>query len=529
MTILVSLLLAVQLPAVQAVPRTVETEVRDLQIVASRGDVKASRQALERAVEGKPVAERAVMQIAVADVLARSSDAASMQEAESLYVESLKSGRPILDPNRRLRTENNYAALLLRTGRTDAARLQLESMREPMRKQPPEAQSRYLHNYARALERTDPLLALKLYDEALSVGPVFEDTARAASSLALNAPSESVGIPATVALVSRLLTAGQFPLAQEHLLKASTMPRWIGHPQYPQILASVARFLATAKVDRAGFTRVWDKPLAEGARVRKDAQVRYDDLRRAFLPPGIELVFEPALAKSRFSAWLTTDTEAAALVSLLHEVGRQARVEGATDDALSRLASAWAFSRTAGPIAADAGMAAAVDLTSLLLAAGPDLGARTRVLDEMVAQLFEGKGQAYAGRDYASALRFHLLLGSIFERQKRWGPPSNPHSALFQWQLALKDHDLLRATGRPGDLSEVPGLHLRLAKAWEEVGDRSNALRALLNAADGYLALKRGAPASNTLARARPLSSFGGPAEQRRLTMLEQSAAALPR
>lgn len=526
----VSVLLALQVSAAQVQSPRVEREVKDVQGAVLRGDVSTSRAAVDQAVQGKSAIERAEIQIAAADVLARSNDQASMAEAERLYVASLDSARQTFSVDRRLRTENNYAALLMRVGRPAEARKQLEAMREPMRKQPPAAQARYLFNYARSLEQSgNPAQALRIYDEALVLAPEFEDTARAASGLALNSPSESIGIPATVTLIDRLLAARQFAVAEQHLLKAIGQPRWIGHPQYPLILASTARYFVAAGVDREGFAREWEKPLADAVQTASPrAKARYDDVRRTYTVNGLDLVYEPQVARSRFAAWGGSDPETASFVSLLHEVGRQSRSAGNMRDALARMASAWALSRIGGVASDDAGMAAAVDLADLLLSAGPDVSTSQQILQEIISQLFEGKGKAYAGRDYASALRFHLLLGTIFERQKRWGPASNPYSALFQWQAALKDHELLRATGRPGNLAEVPGLHMRLGQAFEAVGDRAGALRSYLNASEAYLNLKNPGPASDALSRARPHASFGTPADQRRLQDIEKVAGRRP-
>jgi tetratricopeptide (TPR) repeat protein len=531
MTTVISVLLALSQAAVQpSPPRDVNRDVQQLQILAKRGDIRASREALERAVEGKPAAERTEIQIAVADVLARAGDPASIAEAERLYSISIDDARKTLEPTRRLRTENNYAALLLQQGRAGDARRQFEAMQEPMRKQSQSAQARYFYNYAKAAEETgDPALALKLYGESLSLEPGFDEAARSASTLAIKSPSESIGIPATVALVDRLLRAGQLELAAHHLVEALTVPRWVSHPQYPEIVASVARYLAVAKVDQVGFDRVWVKPLDAARRGTPRAQARYEDLRRVYSAGPIPLTLEGDEARFRFSPWLSSDAEAAAFVMALHEVGLQRRLAGQKREALSRLASGWALSRVSGPASGDAGMAAAVDLADLLLAEGPELDPGGRVIDAIISQLFEGKGRAYAGRDYANALRFHLLLGSIFERQKRWGPAGNPRSALFQWTMALKAHDALRATGRPGDLSEVPGLHLRLAQASAEVGDRPAALRELLTATDGFLALKQVQPAADALTQARSYASFGTPADRKRLSTLEANVAAQPR
>ena len=502
-------------------------DIKEFEEALLKGDIPKSRTVLDRAVESKPEVERAQIQVAAADALSRLQDTASIAEAERLYANSLQSGALAGDENLRLRTQNNYAALLLKTGKAGSALTELRAMRGLMDKQPSAARARYLYNYGQAAEATsDWKLALDLYQQALATDPAFGETARAASRLALKAPSESIGIPTTVALTDRLLDEGQLEVAGNHLRVASGTQHWAGHPEYRRLLASVARYLTVAHVTREDFTKNWLGPLATAATASDPAaRDRYRDLRRAYALEPFELVIEPDMARSRFAHWLTSDTDASAVVALLQEVGRQSRITGQTADALARFSSGWAISRVAGPIAADAGMAIAVDLADLLLTSGPDFAAPL-LLDTLIGQLFEGKGDAYKGQDYASALRFHLLLGSIFERQQRWGPPDDPRTALFQWNMALKNHSALRSTGRPGELAEIPGVHLRLAGAWEAVGNPAASLRELLFAAEGFLNLRRYNEASQVIGRARGLIPIGTPADAQRLAALEEK---LPR
>jgi tetratricopeptide (TPR) repeat protein len=230
-SVVMPILLSAQLASAQALPARVVADVEQAQRFVVLGDVKASRAAVERAVEGRTAAERADIQVAVADLLARSTDKAAIEEAERLYALSLDSARQTFTLDRRLRTENNYAAVLMQTGRAGDARQRLESIRDQMNKQPRAVRARYLFNYAKAVGETgDHTTALKIYDEALALGPEFEDTAMAASRLALTSPSESIGIPATVSLVDRMIATRQFDVAEQHLLKSSEQPRWFGHP-----------------------------------------------------------------------------------------------------------------------------------------------------------------------------------------------------------------------------------------------------------------------------------------------------------
>jgi hypothetical protein len=93
-----------------------------------------------------------------------------------------------------------------------------------------------------------------------------------------------------------------------------------------------------------------------------------------------------------------------------------------------------------------------------------------------------------------------------------------------QWRFRLS-HSLSAAgegllvseTGAAGRLAEVPGLHLKLASAWEEQGDRAAALWSSLDAAERFLTLTRTDPAARAFPRARELSGHGRPGDRKRL------------
>jgi hypothetical protein len=76
--------------------------------------------------------------------------------------------------------------------------------------------------------------------------------------------------------------------------------------------------------------------------------------------------------------------------------------------------------------------------------------------------IFSAKGQAYyevSGEpaDWQDILRFHIVLGTIFENEGIWGPESEPRSAVFQWEHAALAEK--KARQRDHSLPPSPGVH----------------------------------------------------------------------
>lgn len=88
-------------------------------------------------------------------------------------------------------------------------------------------------------------------------------------------------------------------------------------------------------------------------------------------------------------------------------------------------------------------MEAALYLANVLLYDHESLNRRLdphgTVLHLFIGRLFREKNRQYSldvGRDWERILKCHIVLATIFERQRHWGPDNNPRSAWFQWQMA---------------------------------------------------------------------------------------------
>ena len=96
---------------------------------------------------------------------------------------------------------------------------------------------------------------------------------------------------------------------------------------------------------------------------------------------------------------------------------------------------------------------------------------------------------------------FHAILGSIFEKRQQWGDSYNPSSAVFQWEHALQAYHRLQ-TSEPANYTRVPGLHERLATAYQAVGRSKDAYAQWITAAEGFSGLQQYQGAQKAIQRA---------------------------
>lgn len=463
--------------------------VAEAQATVLRGDEGAARRGLDQALEHAPADVRAKSYLELADTSARvEGRAAARGDAEALYRQALTEAA-LVGGGVSLHARNNYAAFLLSAERPSEALALLEADRvEMQRAEFAAARPRFLYNYGQALERTDQhQAALASYREALRLDPAFDAPAQAAVRLALASPSETVGIPATLELVHELVSQGRHADAAEHLRRAFQVPRWRGHPLFPRLAGSLAEYLAAARVTREAFEKEWWPALSPAA---SSAAPRLADIATAYRGE-LPLVLDPDEARARYATAWFPDEDLQRFARLLGWTGELLRSLERPQDALGSLALAWALLAAQSPDGSPDSIAAAVQLTDLLLAQRERLDPQGRLLDGLVERLYSGKLRAYARADDANVLRFHLLLGSVFERVGRLGPEDDPRTALFQYRHALRSHEQLRQSDPATDLAQVPGLYERLARVYETLGDSALAAQAASSAAWGYVALGR--------------------------------------
>jgi Tfp pilus assembly protein PilF len=552
-----------------------EDRLARLRQAAGRGDLSLAERALADALAEMPgVPERVQAQLVWAATLTRATDRKSAEVNRSIdaaYQTAIKeaAGSPVTS-DLEVRAHNNYSAFLLETGRPKEALRELEAIQDAMKSDRyRQVRPRFLFNYGEALQAAgDARRAQAVYQEAITLAPDLTPAAEAASRLALAANSESIGIPATIDLVRQLLRNQDYRAAETHLRAAFDTRHWLGHPQFPRVVAALASLLAAAPpsaaaarerlalrekaldeqlqsdiIDRRQHDRLlaaarstfetdseqlafdlgW-RPMLEAQRgfVNPTAARRITDLIDAFAAPEFPLILNPGAARSAYDHWWAGgEGDQRAFAALLRHRGDTLRRTGQPSRAVSRYALSWALDIE--------NVEPALQLADLLLSDTDKTADPTgSVLGTFINELFRGKGEAYLGEDLENILRFHTILGTIFERQGRWGPPHNPMSAAFQWEHALQIQQRLLRRATPTRLQSVPGLHAKLAHAYGALGNPQRAWQEFVEAGEGYVAAGRPADARSMIDETHRLGDVATAADKQRLRRLEAQAALGP-
>lgn len=441
--------------------------------------------------------ERAEIALDHARILASVPD--QRAEVDRLY------GAAIQEASGRLRVDasNSYGVFLLQQGDSAKAASVLSTIKgelDSSKDMEPEERSRFLYNYGVALEKSGQVEeASAAYLQSFELDPGFMP--------ACDAVFRTAGSDSRARVVERLLAEGNLDSARDYL-KTSFKS---GTPEsYPELVVLWARYLTAAKVgpgqdfrQAVGVTPGWGDGPA-GARI---------GLIEKSYAGQLPLVLNPDEGMLYASFWRDGKGSVEVFSNLLRMLGDGFLRAGQHQQALHSYALAWS---------SVGNMDAAVDLASLLLAQRELVDPQGQVLDQLVSVLFQGKGGAYQGNDWPNVLRFHTILGTIFERQGKWGSSGEPRSAIFQWERALQALERVRT----GEASLAPGLHAHLGTAYEAVGRKEEALAQFLLAGEQYV--KAGWPetAAAPLRQAEALApSSGRPEEKERLKSLKATLA----
>jgi hyperosmotically inducible protein len=492
--------LAVPSRALSQEPAVLLTNAR---AAALAGDRKAAIALYEKAARlaGSPE-ERARALLSMADF-------ESGDRAKSLYQQALAAIPPAAGKDRyptlRCRTSNNYGAFLVREKDTHAAAV-LQSIEGEMRRaEYADVLSRYLLNLGQALELNgDATGAQTKYMEVLKRDA---EPTRAADALYRLAERDAGtrGAAAVADLLGELLARGDDESAERYLHQALVKLDWVPDSTYAQrLLPALVRLLTEKSAGPETFAKSWKADLAPALAASPSSAAQR-------LARGIVSVYEGSLpvvvrahqVSPSFFGWDATSAPVEQLSKLLKATGDAFYRVGAVQQALQRYSNAWSVD----PENTDA----AAYLSNLLLESGPTVDPSGALVNELVRGLFYQKGQAYLGKDWNNILRFHTVLGAIFERQGRWGSSGEPESAIFQWEHAVEAQRRLAGTAVAPQA--VPGLEERLATAYDKTGRKQQAWSTYLAAANGYVALGKGDAIDRVLGSASKTGYTPSPAE----------------
>lgn len=372
----------------------------------------------------------------------------------------------------------------------------------------------YRYNFGSVLEKNHSYVdAYREYRTALQDQPGYRPAAEAAFRV-LEA-AETANVTGAADLATQLMASGQTALAGAGIHRL--LARWRREPDAPRLLPALVRFYAATSLAPPEFERREWRALAN---LEESAALRapLGEIRVAYLDK-----FEVAPPPKNFPSWTGSAEFSAPLALLLDKVGNYYEQQGDAGMALPRYWAAWSMARS--------DTSALLDCANILRGHRAQLDPQGRLLDKVVDGIFEEKGRAYQKEDWLNILRYHVVLGKIFEAEERWGPEGDSHSALFQWTHALEaaaEYRRLQPDRKP-----MPGLFRHLADAYSHTGRAGDAWEQYLRAAEGFVQSDRQDDARDALAKAGALPVSLTAEQQARLRRVQElaarPAAALPR
>lgn len=423
---------------------------------------------------------------------------------------------PATKGDERLRAVNDCGVLLLQAGWNDRALDMLNDLDPETLRALEDADdasaAQFLLNAGLALERAgDAAAALDRYLRALERDPRSREALQGVQRRAAELPAARATrtwIAATQRLREgrRLDEAGKaletaLALAVEPGVDAAARP----------LLPEMVRYLVAASVGPEMFRERWRPALNRLVEATGDRETRS-------LAEALVLTYErpEQVAFEAGGPWASTHPNlfSRLLLNLGQNLERQAPHQAA-----SFYETAWNLERE--------NFEAVIYLVNLLAEEPAAVDPQGRLLNEVVFELFQAKNQAYQAGELEDIARLHAILGTLYDRQGRWGSPDEVEGSVFQWRGALRAYEALareRATPGAEALSPSPVLHARLARAYEGAGAarwEEEAFRHYSEAAEGYLERAQAEAADVMVERARQARPTPTAAEAERIEALE--------
>ncbi len=381
------------------------------------------------------------------------------------------------------KTYNDYAVELLRSRDASKAVQLLASLDvDHLPGLSAATRSRYQYNYGRALESAGNSNAANAYLASLRWDTSFEAAAEALMRLA-RASEPAVCVETAASLSDLLIEGGSLALAERALLQSLEVPEWSAFGDASaRLLESLVRLWTAMRSEIVDFQQAWGL-LLNGLMVEDtspELRRRLREIFAAFLLP-LSIEFDANQAQQLFPAWSNSPSDAVIFSQLLTRIGDAYLRANEPQQALQRYALAWSMNHeNAEP---------ALYIANILMWFPQEVDSSDELLDDFVEELFGGGREPNFPDDLPNTLRLYSVLGEIFAKKESWGSPSEPKSAIFQWEQAVgvqkrldDEHMLAQA---------VPVLHQNLADAYMQTGETSLAKRYYLRAAEGYQVLDR--------------------------------------
>ncbi len=377
-------------------------------------------------------------------------------------------------PQRAL-ASNNYGAWLLERERYAEALEVLAGIELPA---DPRRRAVYEYNQARALELSGRgSEALQRYLDLTHSQPNFTPAAEGAARLLRAAPAPDAKLCAE--LVTALLSSGQVDAAERAtraLLRGPVTGLWGA-----ALVGLRLRYEVAARLPRPRLLE--EQKLLASLSMDRSVRQEVGHVDRVLRDTNLPLIRN---ADEAFGAFAVVDTPDAVrpFAAFVKYVGDVFGEERQYPQALRRYLLAWQLDPSQGESAVYA---------ASLIRSHPEADPGQAALDALLSDIFARKSAYIIQHDWPNSLNLHIVLGHIFESLERWGPASDPRTALYQWKAAVADEERIRRDNAL--LSPSAGLYESLALAYRHTGDAANAARFFQRAETAFRTVGRPADA----------------------------------
>jgi tetratricopeptide (TPR) repeat protein len=458
-----------------------ETSLRKGLELKKRGHLMDALKAFEEAQTDPSVKAEALLEAAQTHHAMFSRDPAQSIHAEKA-IDDYRSAIKIGNPTQQTQAQNNLGILYLKQRDYTNALRAFESM-DPNQVLP-EDKFIYDYNLGRAYELTGhPNTAYPNYLRSLDANPAFS----LAAEKAFNNLRQSEGPPKIdecLRLADRLLGSSQSSLASQEALRCLDI--WGNNPSAERLLTVLVRHYVNTSLSPDAFVKDEWRHLEYLASRHHRLQLAVMEVRLAFtgdfkarIQGSLSEPVQPFPEWSRFESRAKSGEKA--FPRLLKNIGDfYYQSTGAKGDCRD---PEKAIARYAAALSMDPMNTESALFTSAILRDySSRLDPRHALYDQLVDRIVASDG-IDSPQDWANLMKTHFLLGSIFERDKKWGSEGERRSAIFHWSLALRAKDKVRQLDPEHNAPLTPGLNHSLAQAYKAIGRNDDSFDQFLLAA----------------------------------------------
>lgn len=465
-----------------------------------------------------------------------------LPEAKLAYEEAIRLGRPDVS----LMAQNNLGVLLIRfedyAGALEAlSKIELSAISSLRRR------AAYQYNLARAFELNgEPENAFREYETLLGYEPGFYPAGDRAFNLIFGHPEWPDRVPHTKEVITHLLSGGKTDFAYRWLL--TSLERLGELPDSQKLLAVLLQYYEVGSIGAEEFKQFSWGELRDIGQKHKSLFTAIEDIGRAFLVPfSLKLAptqsegWAPSELSYLFPAWTNEPWKAEAFSVFLKWLGDSYSASGKSEMALPRYAAAWLIQ----PSNTEAAL-----YTAVLLHKQPDTLDPRGLLRQKLSQTYSPRNSRkkigslltfpvrlvwrsgkrkiqFEEKGYDNLRRMYYLLADISSRTASQETRKDQLSAnVQQLELAVKSDKKLQSYGKGAEVS--PGLYMKLAQAYERLGNTSQAQQSYHQAAEYFAAQEDMELAKAAARKALSLSSSVSPSQRARTQRLVESLTQQP-